>query len=102
MVALLPMREVAPIADSSKVIFALMVCGAPLAFGGLACAPRFAVRRSAQNAFGWNIIGAVMGGFLELLSMLTGLGAMFCWRQLPTFASSWQPSTARWRLAKWI
>lgn len=76
-IALLPLREIAPVENWAKVLFALSMCGVPVAFGGFAFASRFAARDSAQTAFGWNIIGAVLGGLLELLSMITGLKAMF-------------------------
>ncbi len=76
-VAWLPLREIAPVGGVGKVLFALMVCGVPVAASGFAFAARFAARTNVQTAFGWNILGAVFGGLLELFSMLTGLKAMF-------------------------
>jgi hypothetical protein len=58
-------------------VFALIVCGVPLTFSGLVFASRFAAREHADVAFGWNVLGAVIGGLLEMSSMLLGLRAMF-------------------------
>ncbi|MSU69350.1 MAG: hypothetical protein EXS39_00935 [Opitutaceae bacterium] len=76
-VSLLPLRSLAPSAELPRVFFALVVCGVPVACAGLAFAARFAVRTSVDVAFGWNIVGAVLGGVLELSSMLIGLRALF-------------------------
>jgi hypothetical protein len=76
-VALLPLRSLAPAAELPRVFFALVLCGVPVACAGLAFAARFARRTSVDVAFGWNIVGAVVGGLLELSSMLMGLRALF-------------------------
>ncbi|MEO7702037.1 MAG: hypothetical protein ABIZ04_22650 [Opitutus sp.] len=76
-VAYLPLREMAPGGFAARVVFALFVCGVPLTFAGLVFASRFAVREQADVAFGWNVVGAVMGGILEMSSMLLGLRAVF-------------------------
>jgi spermidine synthase len=76
-VSFLPLRSLAPAADLPRVLFALVICGVPVACAGLAFAARFALRTSVDVAFGWNIVGAVMGGVLELSSMLIGLRALF-------------------------
>ena len=75
--AFLPLRSLAPTGEIARVLFAVVVCGIPVAGAGLAFAARFAERNQADIAFGWNIVGAVAGGVLELLSMLTGLRALF-------------------------
>ena len=76
-VALLPLRTLAPAAELPRILFALVVCGVPVSCAGLAFAARFGARGDANTAFGWNVIGAVVGGVLELSSMLVGLHALF-------------------------
>jgi spermidine synthase len=76
-VALLPLRTWAPAAELPRILFALVVCGVPVSCAGLAFAARFGAREDANTAFGWNVIGAVVGGVLELSSMLIGLHALF-------------------------
>ncbi len=76
-VALLPLRTLAPAAELPRILFALVVCGVPVSCAGLAFAARFGARNDANTAFGWNVIGAVVGGVLELSSMLIGLHALF-------------------------
>ena len=76
-VSCLPLRELAPEGLVPRVVFALVVCGVPLTFSGLVFASRFATRAQADVAFGWNVLGAVVGGVLEMSSMLLGLRAVF-------------------------
>ncbi len=75
--ALLPLRTLAPAAELPRILFAVLVCGVPVSCAGLAFAARFGARDDANTAFGWNVIGAVVGGVLELSSMLIGLHALF-------------------------
>jgi hypothetical protein len=75
--SLLPVRQIAPTAEVLRVIFAVAVCGVPIFYAGMAFAGRFAARAEADVAFGWNIVGAVVGGILELLSMVIGLPPLF-------------------------
>jgi spermidine synthase len=76
-VAYLPLRQLAPSGDLSRILYAAFICGFPVFCAGLAFADRFATRPDAERAFGWNIIGAVFGGLLEFLTMLLGLHALF-------------------------
>jgi hypothetical protein len=76
-VAYLPLRRLAPAGDISRILYAAFVCGLPVFCAGFAFADRFAARTDAERAFGWNIIGAVLGGLLEFLTMLLGLHALF-------------------------
>ena len=80
--AFLPLRTLAPGGETARVAFALVICGTPVVCAGLAFAARFAVRADAAVAFGWNIVGAVAGGMLELSSMLFGLRALFLFAAL--------------------
>jgi len=76
-VAYLPLRQLAPSGEISRILYAAFICGFPVFCAGLAFADRFATRPDAERAFGWNIIGAVFGGLLEFLTMLLGLHALF-------------------------
>ncbi|MEO6567400.1 MAG: hypothetical protein ABIO94_01450, partial [Opitutaceae bacterium] len=76
-IAILPLRTIAPTAELPRVLFAVVVCGTPILCAGLAFASRFAARRETDAAFGWNILGAVFGGVLELASMILGLRGLF-------------------------
>jgi hypothetical protein len=76
-VAYLPLRQLAPSGDLSRILYAAFICGFPVFCAGFAFADRFATRPDAERAFGWNIIGAVFGGLLEFLTMLLGLHALF-------------------------
>ncbi len=73
----IPLHHIAPAGLGLKTAFATFICGIPVAAAGFAFASRFAARKDVGVAFGWNILGAVVGGLLELLSMITGLKAMF-------------------------
>ncbi len=72
-----PLLSFAPSSLLGRVAFSLIYCGLPVLGAGLAFAARFQQRDDIESAFGWNILGAVFGGLLELLSMLTGLRAVF-------------------------
>jgi hypothetical protein len=89
LVSFLPLRNIAPADFLPRVVFAMLVCGLPVFCSGLAFAGRFAVRERADTAFGWNIVGAVLGGLLELLSMITGLHALFLLAALLYAAVLW-------------
>ncbi len=59
-----------------KAGLSLFFIGAPVFFAGLSFAALFRDREEADTAFGWNLLGAVFGGLLEILSMLLGLKAL--------------------------
>ncbi|MDH5590900.1 MAG: hypothetical protein OEZ37_12700, partial [Gemmatimonadota bacterium] len=50
--------------------------GTPIFFASICFAHRFKVREHADLAFGWNLLGAVVGGLLEFFSMSLGLKAL--------------------------
>jgi hypothetical protein len=54
----------------------LLLVGAPIFFGSICFSRAFAARSSPDRAFGWNILGAVAGGILEIASMAIGLRAL--------------------------
>jgi hypothetical protein len=53
-----------------------LYAGTPLCFASVCFALRFRARESVDLAFGWNVLGAVAGGLLELTSMALGLKAL--------------------------
>jgi hypothetical protein len=75
--AFTPLREIVPASAALRVPFAIAVCGCPVLFAALAFASRYSRRASAEAAFGWNLLGAVMGGLVEFASMAIGLRALF-------------------------
>lgn len=61
---------------ASKLGVSLILAGGPILFASLCFALRFRVRSDAGAAFGWNLLGAVAGGLLEMTAMLLGLRAL--------------------------
>jgi len=54
----------------------LLYAGTPIFFAGTFFASVFGEREHADLAFGWNLLGAVLGGLLEFLSMALGFKAL--------------------------
>jgi len=48
----------------------------PIFFASLLFASQYAERESVELAFGWNLLGAVIGGLLEFLAMVLGYRAL--------------------------
>ncbi|MEM9291266.1 MAG: hypothetical protein AAGD01_06275, partial [Acidobacteriota bacterium] len=59
-----------------RLALTLLLVGAPIFFASVGFARIFAARSDAAVAFGWNVLGAVAGGLLEFLSMITGFRAL--------------------------
>lgn len=59
-----------------RLALSLVVLGLPVFFAGLCFGHRFALRAQPELAFGWNLLGAVIGGLLEFFSMVLGLRAL--------------------------
>lgn len=59
-----------------KLSLSVLFVGAPILFASTLFALRFRTRESAATAFGWNLLGAVAGGLLEMTSMAVGLRAL--------------------------
>jgi len=51
--------------------------GTPIFFAAACFALLFRDRPEADTAFGWNLLGAVAGGLVEFLSMITGMRALY-------------------------
>ena len=60
----------------TRLLLSVAVVGAPMFFAACAFASLFRERASASTAFGWNLLGAVAGGLLEMTSMELGLKAL--------------------------
>ena len=61
---------------ATRLLVSVLYAGTPIAFSSICFAIRFRARTDASIAFGWNLAGAVCGGLLEFLSMMTGIRAM--------------------------
>ena len=59
-----------------KLLGSFFIAGLPIFFAASCFAIVYAERENADLAFGWNLLGAVVGGFLEFLSMALGLKAL--------------------------
>jgi hypothetical protein len=61
------------LATPVKLGLSLIVVGLPIFFAASLFAVRFKTRAAADLALGWNLLGAVLGGLLEFLSMAIGI-----------------------------
>jgi len=59
-----------------RLALSVIFVGTPMFFAACAFAGLFRDRESADAAFGWNLLGAVAGGLLEMTSMELGLKAL--------------------------
>ena len=59
-----------------KILISILYVGTPIFFAGTSFAYLFEKRERADNAFGWNLIGAVTGGLAEFITMMAGFRAM--------------------------
>jgi hypothetical protein len=59
-----------------RLLLSVLYVGAPVFFAAACFALRFKTREAVDLAFGWNLIGAVVGGLLEFFSMSVGLKAL--------------------------
>jgi len=60
----------------TRLLLSVSVVGAPIFFAGKCFALLFKLRDRADLAFGWNLIGAVIGGLAEFLAMWVGFKAL--------------------------
>ena len=60
----------------TRLALSVLYVAAPVIFASLIFAARFKVRPAADLAFGWNLLGAVVGGLAEFFSMALGFRAM--------------------------
>jgi len=59
-----------------RLVLCILYVGLPVFFASACFAVSFAARERPDLAFGWNLLGAVTGGLLELFSMAAGFRAM--------------------------
>jgi spermidine synthase len=72
----IPIRHMLVQQPALKLILSVLFVGCPVFFASVCFALRFRERKAANLAFGWNLLGAVVGGLLEFFSMLVGLSAL--------------------------
>lgn len=63
--------------SATRLAFSLVFVGIPIFFASTGFARIFRDREDTDLAFGWNVLGAVAGGLVEFLSMVTGLRALY-------------------------
>ncbi|MBI5881515.1 MAG: hypothetical protein HZB91_00190 [Elusimicrobia bacterium] len=56
-----------------KGLVSILLVGMPILFASIAFSVAYSRREEPALAFGWNLLGAVIGGLLEFLSMVLGL-----------------------------
>jgi spermine/spermidine synthase len=59
-----------------RLALSVVIVGGPIFLASLAFSRVFETRSAPELAFGWNLLGAVAGGLLELTSMVFGLKAL--------------------------
>lgn len=69
---LAPYQAVAGASVGLRLAFSMLFVGLPIFFAATSFAVIFSSREELDVAFGWNLLGAVVGGVLEFMSMATG------------------------------
>ncbi len=59
-----------------RLLASMLFVGTPVLFAAICFALVFETRAEPDQAFGWNVLGAVVGGLLEFFSMSLGIRAM--------------------------
>jgi hypothetical protein len=72
----LPLNLLLSTSPSTRLLLSVLFVGAPILFASLCFAARFKIRPAADLAFGWNLLGAVLGGLTEFFSMAFGFKAL--------------------------
>ena len=60
----------------ARLLLSVLVVGIPIFLSSVGFARLFAARTAPDVAFGWNLLGAVAGGLIELVSMVVGMKAL--------------------------
>lgn len=71
-----PVDALLALSGAGRVMGSVLVVGAPIFFAAVCFALLFEGRDHAGRAFGWNLVGAVVGGLLEFVSMVVGFRAL--------------------------
>lgn len=74
---LIPMRSLLFLGTAGQWAVGGLLVGLPILFAALIFAELFASRTDTARALAFNVLGAVVGGVLEYLSMLTGTKALY-------------------------
>ena len=74
-----------PIRLASSIVFV----GLPIFFASTCFSLVFVDRAGADSAFGWNLLGAVFGGLLEVISMVLGMRALLLVALLAYLLALW-------------
>ena len=61
---------------AARLLLSILFAGLPVFFASICFALRFKQRADSSLAFGWNLAGAVAGGFVEILAVVIGLRAL--------------------------
>jgi len=72
----LPLKLLLSTSPGIRLALSILFVGAPILFASLCFAARFKTRPAADIAFGWNLLGAVLGGLTEFFSMWVGAKAL--------------------------
>ena len=72
----IPAKELLGVPPAPKLFLSILYVGLPIFFAASTFAILFKDRADSARAFGWNVLGAVAGGLLEILSMAVGLRAL--------------------------
>jgi SAM-dependent methyltransferase len=72
----IPMESLLLTSVPARLLASLLFAGTPVFFASICFAIRFRLREASNLAFGWNLAGAVFGGLVEFMSMVTGIRAM--------------------------
>jgi hypothetical protein len=93
---LIPTEPLAGSALPARLLFSLVFAGTPVFFASICFSELFRARARPEIAFGWNMLGAVAGGFLEFSSMQFGLKSATLFALLAYLAAFlvWQRRTA--------
>lgn len=73
---LIPLEALLRTDPPTRLLLSVLYVATPIIFASLCFAARFKARPAADLAFGWNLLGAVLGGLTEFFSMALGFRAM--------------------------
>ncbi|WP_309399708.1 hypothetical protein [Cerasicoccus maritimus] len=74
---LAPLSALLGVSTGLKLAGSIVFIGAPFFFAGACFAAVFKGRTDVASGLGWNVIGALCGGLLEYINMLTGFKALY-------------------------
>jgi hypothetical protein len=73
----------------ARLALSVLVVGIPIFLSSVGFARLFETRTAPDLAFGWNLLGAVAGGLIELVSMAAGLKALLLVAAGAYFGALW-------------